>query len=143
MTRMNRLESDYTDGSLRTITHPADATLVSSRFASRAESKRVSLKTMNHNDPPPLVCRHCSRPLPLGRGAFYVVRIEAVADPSPPVFTEEDLAQDCTLQIKALLDRIRTLTEPELEAQVHQQLAFLLCVRCYSHWINDPTGANP
>ncbi len=98
---------------------------------------------MNHDDPPQLLCRHCSRPLQPGRGAFYVVRVEAVADPSPPVFTPEDLAQDCALQINALLDRIRTLSEQDLEDQVHRQLAFLLCVRCYNRWIKDPTGAIP
>jgi hypothetical protein len=98
---------------------------------------------MNNADPPRLRCEHCSRPLQAGRGAFYLVRIEAVADPSPPVFDEEDFDRDFAIEIDQLLDRVRTLSEQDLEDQVHRQLAFLLCVPCYNRWIKNPTGANP
>jgi hypothetical protein len=98
---------------------------------------------MDNTGPHPQVCQRCARPLHPGRGEFYVVRIEAIADPSPPVFTEDDLDQDFDSEIGRLIDRIRTMSEQDLEDQVHRQLAFLLCVRCYNRWIADPTGPIP
>ena len=40
-----------------------------------------------------LHCKRCSKEVHPGRGDYYLVRIEAVADPQPPVITQEDLDQ--------------------------------------------------
>ena len=40
-----------------------------------------------------LLCKRCSKEVHQGRGDYYFVRIDAVADPEPPVFTEDDLAR--------------------------------------------------
>jgi len=49
-----------------------------------------------------------------GSGDFYVVRIEALADPSPPRFSEEELKHDPRAEIERLIDQMRDLSEREL-----------------------------
>jgi hypothetical protein len=90
-------------------------------------------------DRPPVFCDICSMELNPGRGDFYLVRIEAVADPSPPRVTEEDLAKDVTAEIGRLLDRMRDMTEQELRDQVHRRVVLNLCIPCYTRWIENPT----
>ena len=38
----------------------------------------------------PLFCHRCGRMLKPGQADFYVVRIDAVADPAPPVIEDEE-----------------------------------------------------
>ncbi len=96
---------------------------------------------MTTPDSSPLFCDICSRELHPGRGDFYLVRIEAMADPAPPRFTEEDLARDVYAEIGRLLDRMREMSEQELRDQVHRRVVLYLCVPCYSRWIENPTGS--
>lgn len=42
------------------------------------------------NDELPLCCDRCAAELTPGEGSFYVVRIEALADPTPPSFSAND-----------------------------------------------------
>lgn len=92
-------------------------------------------------DDPPLFCDRCSALLTPGRGELYVVRIEAMADPSPPSFTAEDLARDVRHEIERLIARLGNVTEQEAKDQVYRRLVLFLCVPCYRKWIEDPTGA--
>ena len=62
-----------------------------------------------------------------GKGDFYVVRIEAFADPSPPSFSEDDLTQDPTAEIERLINRMRESSEHELLDQVYRRLILHLC----------------
>jgi hypothetical protein len=87
-----------------------------------------------------LLCRRCGAGLTPGRGDFYVVTIEAVADPTPPTVTAEDLAADHRAQIERLLARLADLTEEQALAQVYRRLTLCLCGPCYRRWIEDPTG---
>lgn len=89
---------------------------------------------------PPLFCDHCSVELHLGRGDFYVVKIEAVADPTPPEFTEEDLQRDHRREIQQLLAQVEKMSEREAMDQVFRRLTIFLCNRCYQGWIEDPAG---
>ncbi len=91
-------------------------------------------------DETPLLCARCGSELTPGAGDFYVVRIEAVADPSPPNFTEEDLTQDHRAEIERLIAQMRDLSERELVDQVYRQLVLYLCGPCYRQWIEDPAG---
>ena len=50
-----------------------------------------------------LHCKRCSKEVHPGRGDYYLVRIEAVADPQPPVITQEDLDQDVGVEIERLI----------------------------------------
>ena len=89
-------------------------------------------------DESPLFCARCRAQLTPGRSDFYVVRIEAVADPSPPRFSEEDLALDHAAEIERLIDQMRHLSEQELLDQVYRRLILHLCGPCYRQWIEDP-----
>jgi len=91
-------------------------------------------------DESPIFCNRCARELHPGRGNFYVIRIEAVADPSPPEFTEEDLQRNAGAEIARLIEQMRDLSEQELMDQVYRRLILYLCRPCYEHWIENPTG---
>jgi hypothetical protein len=72
-----------------------------------------------------------------GRGDLYVVQLTAVADPSPPYYSE---APDPAPEIDRLLARLRDQTEAELIDQVYRQDIFHLCGSCYHRWIDHPFG---
>lgn len=88
----------------------------------------------------PLFCARCAMELTPGRGNFYVVRIEAVADPSPPLITEEDLQRDHREEIAQLAKEAREFSERELLDQVYRRLTLHLCGRCFTDWIENPAG---
>src|SRR5262245_57145056 len=89
---------------------------------------------------PALFCTRCGAVLHPGRGDWYRVAIEAVADPSPPAFTDEELAEDPRPQIERLLARLEGLSEQEAMDQVYRRVTLHLCLPCYRGWIEDPTG---
>jgi hypothetical protein len=91
-----------------------------------------------NDDDSPLLCARCGVELTPGAGNFYVVRIEAVADPSPPRFSEKDLKHDHRAEIERLIAQMRNLSERELVDQVYRQLLLYLCGPCYRRWIEDP-----
>jgi hypothetical protein len=88
----------------------------------------------------PLLCSRCGANLTPGDGSFYWVRIEAMADPTPPSFTEEDLHRDTGKEIQQLMDRLGDLSAQEALDQVYRRLFLYLCGPCYRQWIEDPAG---
>ena len=88
----------------------------------------------------PLFCDHCQAILRPGSGDFYVVRIEAVCDPTPPVFSEEDLQRDPKEEIQRMLEILRGVSEQEAMDQVYRRVILHLCGPCYRQWIEDPAG---
>jgi hypothetical protein len=86
------------------------------------------------------MCRCCRRDLHPGRGDFYIVSILAVADPAPPVFSEDDLTHDIELEIQQLLAQLKTIPTQDAQEQVFRRVVFSLCKACYREWIADPTG---
>ena len=90
------------------------------------------------NDVLPFLCARCGAELTPGKGDFYVVRIEALADPSPPRFSEEDLQHDHRAEIERLIEQMRDLSEQELTDQVYRRLVLYLCGPCYRRWIDNP-----
>jgi len=90
------------------------------------------------NDSSPLLCARCGVELTPGVGNLYVVRIEAMADPTPPHFSEDDLQRDPGQQIAALIEQMRNLSEQELVDQVYRRLFLHMCGPCYRQWIEDP-----
>jgi hypothetical protein len=87
---------------------------------------------------PACVCRRCGRELTPGRGELYAVSILAVADPYPPVFTEDDLAQDVGAEIRRLVKQLSGVDAQEARDQVYRRLVFHLCPLCYERWIELP-----
>jgi hypothetical protein len=88
----------------------------------------------------PLLCARCSAELTPGKGDFYIVRIEAVADPTPPSFSEDDLKRDHRAEIERLVSQMRDLSEQEAMYQVYRRLVLCLCGPCYRDWIENPVG---
>ncbi len=87
-----------------------------------------------------LQCKRCSREIHPGRGDYYLVRIDAVADPQPPIITQEDLDQDVAAEIERLIQRIRRMSEQQLERQVYRKKVNYLCVSCFNRWIENPVS---
>ncbi len=86
------------------------------------------------------VCARCSKPLAPGRGDFYLVRIDAVADPSAPEMEpldEEEIAR----RIDALLKQLAGISHEEAMKQVVDHKTIYLCGTCYAIWIEDPVGS--
>ena len=94
----------------------------------------------NDADPPPLECRRCGRELHPGRGELYAVSILAIADPWPPVYSEEDLDLDTGAEIRRLIVQLSGQGKQQIQDQVYRRAVFLLCTSCYQQWIEDPTG---
>jgi len=88
----------------------------------------------------PLCCERCSVELTPGQGDFYVVRIEALADPTPPSFSRGDLTGDTQAEIRRLIAAMANLSAQEAMDQVYRRLVIYLCGRCYREWIEKPTG---
>jgi len=99
---------------------------------------RYTLRVTTDNAP--LFCDRCSTELVPGKGNFYVVRIEAVADPSPPNIDGDDLDKDLRRDIVELVQNMSHLSQQELLDQVYRRVTIFLCVRCYTKWIENPTG---
>lgn len=94
------------------------------------------------NDAEPLQpsCRYCGGALHPGSGDLYVISILALADPSPPVFTQDDLALDVGAEIRRVTAQLNRLDAEQAQDQVYRRLLFHLCTSCYRRWIEDPTG---
>ena len=96
---------------------------------------------MTDSDYHPLFCCRCGSHLTPGRGDFYVVRIEAFADPSPPADGSESTARDPGEEIDRLIRQMEGMSERELMDQVHRRVTIHLCGECYRRWIEHPGGA--
>jgi hypothetical protein len=98
------------------------------------------MQTQSSGSDSPLFCDRCMVRLHPGRGNLYLVKIEAVADPSPPEFTAEDLQRDSRREFERLVAELESLSEREAMDQVYRCLTIFLCGRCYREWIENPTS---
>jgi hypothetical protein len=90
-------------------------------------------------DLPPL-CARCLKTLEPGRGEFYVVRIEALADPTPPTIIAEDLTHDYQADWRKTVAALQEVTPQEAMDQVYRRVVIHLCNSCYRDWIENPAG---
>jgi len=86
----------------------------------------------------PVFCARCGAHLRPGKGEFYVVRIEAFADPTPPDISIEELPSDIDEEIDRLIEKMKDMSAAEMMDQVYRRLTLYLCPRCYRRWIEDP-----
>src|SRR6516165_9779373 len=87
-----------------------------------------------------LICDHCGTELHPGTGDFFLVHIDAVADPSPPVVTGEEKPAELRRRIEQLLQQMRELSAQEAMDQVYRRLTLYLCNGCFRPWIENPMG---
>jgi hypothetical protein len=88
----------------------------------------------------PLFCHRCGNELHPGKGDFYVVRIEAFADPSPPELEPEEVFGSSREKMKQLVEQMEGMSEQELMDQVYRRMTIFLCGPCYRRWIDNPAG---
>lgn len=69
-----------------------------------------------------------------------MIRVEAFADPAPPVISREELDQSHEQTMKDLAAQLSKYSERELVDMVYRRMSFYLCAACYRPWIEDPTG---
>jgi hypothetical protein len=91
-------------------------------------------------DDAPLLCTRCLKSLEPGRGEFYAVAIEAIADPTPPSFSAGDLSRDYRAEWRDIVAALRDVSPQEALDQVYRRVVIHLCNACYREWIEDPTG---
>ncbi len=89
----------------------------------------------------PLFCDRCTTELHPGRGDFFVIRIEAVADPSPPLLDESTAKRSARNSMRELIDAAEDLTKQELMDQIYRRLTIYLCSECYRVWSENPSGS--
>ena len=95
----------------------------------------------NHTDTE-FLCHRCGAiapPTEIEGNPFYIVRIEAFADPTPPQI-DASSQRDLEAEIDRLIESMQDLSERELMDQVHRKLTITLCATCYATWIENPTG---
>ncbi len=95
---------------------------------------------MNDSEETHLFCTRCGCDLTPGLGDFYIVRIDALADPTPPIISDNGGDMDINEQFSRLFEEMRHMTERELMDQVHRSLTIHLCGQCYGQWIENPAG---
>ena len=99
----------------------------------------AGMNEYHEDDKWPLCCHRCGVELKPGEGDFYVIGIEAVADPTPPNFSEEDLHRDPRAEIERLIEQMRDLSAQAAMDQVYRRMTIYLCNPCYRQWIENPT----
>ncbi len=85
--------------------------------------------------PWPLACHRCGAQLTPGEGSFYIVRIEAFADPTPPRVESARPLAEISAEIDDLVSHMEHMSEQELMDQVYRRLIVLMCNACYTAWI--------
>jgi hypothetical protein len=91
-------------------------------------------------DDPPQLCSRCLATLEPGRGGYFVVSIEAVADPSPPVITDEELERDHRREWRRIVEALQHISPQEALDQVYRRVVIHLCNECFADWIEHPAG---
>lgn len=92
------------------------------------------------SDDAPLLCSRCLKSLATGRGEFFVVTIEAVADPTPPQIDEYDLSRDARQEWRDIIAALHDVSAQEALDQVYRRVVIHLCNACYGDWIENPAG---
>jgi hypothetical protein len=90
------------------------------------------------SDEQPLLCTRCLSILQPGRGDFYVVTINAVADPTPPVIDEDDLRRDRRKEWQSIIAALQDTSPQEALDQVYRRVVIHLCNECFGRWIENP-----
>jgi hypothetical protein len=93
-------------------------------------------------DQAPLFCARCAAELESGSGNCFRVTIEAVADPTPPNVTPDEMASDLRTRIERLLAQMKDLSAQEAMDQVYRRLVLYLCAPCYFKWIENPAAGS-
>lgn len=95
---------------------------------------------MNSKEDRTRLCNRCNQELPEGRGAFFEIRVEVVADPTPPFLDVELEEQEICSQYKQLIVELEQVGPLDALNQVVRRRIWSLCNRCVESWLDDPFG---
>jgi hypothetical protein len=84
------------------------------------------------------LCHRCGAMLTPGEGSFWIVRVDAVCDPSPPRIDDAEALESIAADYELLLAQMAEMSEQELLDQVHRRLTLHLCGACFGGWIENP-----
>jgi hypothetical protein len=87
-----------------------------------------------------LLCSRCLKLLVPGRGDFFVVTIDGIADPSPPVIEPGDLRRDFRRDWREIVAALHDVSSQEALDQVYRRVQIHLCNACFHDWIENPAG---
>lgn len=87
-----------------------------------------------------LLCSRCLKLLAPGRGDFFVVSIDAIADPTPPVIEPGDLRRDFRRDWREIVASLHEVSSQEALDQVYRRVQIHLCNTCFHDWIENPAG---
>jgi hypothetical protein len=108
--------------------------------SSKPESDSMTTRSAKEDSEAVFFCDRCGAILRPGTGNFYQIRIEAVADPTPPVVSAEDEPAQLRRGIEQLLAQMEELSAQEAMDQVYRRVMLYLCIPCCRLWIENPTG---
>lgn len=81
----------------------------------------------------PKLCDNCGKQI--GEDDVpYWVRLEIFASPDPPEIEIDDLTQDHTQEMLALIEKMEAIGPEECEAQVYEAFKFVICPRCRQYF---------
>jgi len=92
------------------------------------------------SDNAPCFCSRCLRLLEAGRGDYFVVTIDAVADPTPPTIEPADLRRDLSRDWREIVAALSDTSSQEALDQVYRRVVIHLCNTCFRNWIENPAG---
>jgi len=93
---------------------------------------------MTNDQSSDLLCSRCLKRLQSGRGDFYVVTIDAVADPTPPTINPGDLRHDLRRDWREIVAELQDVSPQEALDQVYRRVIIHLCNACFRTWIENP-----
>jgi len=85
------------------------------------------------------VCDLCGRKLQPHN--YYIVRIDVFADPAMPSVSSAELeAVDFDAVIDGLQEKMKDMTDDELQDQVHRRFEMRICPKCQPEFLANPLG---
>ena len=84
-------------------------------------------------------CSRCNKSLALGRGGFFEVSMQSVADPYSPVMDAEEL-EIIQQKLRDLLEKMNATSSVEAMEGVAEHRVFQLCNPCYQGLIHFVDG---
>ena len=77
-----------------------------------------------HGNQPSDCCLRCGIELRLGSDTCYLIKVEAMADPSPPIISTDDGIRQ---EIEGLFAKMKDLSPQEAMDQVYRRPRLLFC----------------
>ena len=85
-----------------------------------------------------LTCDRCGKGLLLDEDVRYEVRIQVKSAYDPLELTADEIARDHAAEMRALLEKMKSMDAGDLEDQVHKEFELDLCAACQRDYIRDP-----